>query len=258
MKHTLGVIGITLLLGSVFSLNSFAQTDAAHPAISYDKKTDELTLAAKDASYKETMAQVAALTGIEILMDPKAEHNLTITLSKTPLEKALKDLGRNSSVAFVYSDIKTENTKDKTATTRTIITSMQILPKGEAGIGNLQPLLAPAGEAFIHEKNRQFTPKKELQAFNFAQQRWDARLKKMPPEQREKLQADATKKVNDIEKRKEKQEQRKEERTKIRQTREQERLADQERMKAENPELYEFKLKQREEARQARAANQPK
>lgn len=253
MKHISGLIGV-MLLGSLFNPNALAQAEPPAPAISYDQKTDALSVTAKDASYKEVMSQVATLTGIEILMDPKAEHRLTTSLSKTPLEKALKDLSRETSVAFVYSETIPDK-KDKTATPKTIITSMQILPKGDAGIGNLRPLLTPGGEAFIREKNRSIPADKQPKIFDLAQQRWDARLKNMPADKREKLLADAKEKMEQVNKRQDEKKQVHEQRQKQRQQRDQqretERQAHLESLKTSNPGLYEIKMKQYEAAKQA-------
>ncbi|MCF6339106.1 MAG: hypothetical protein L3J84_14375, partial [Gammaproteobacteria bacterium] len=160
---------------------------AESPHITYDKSTDTVSIVAIDASYKAIMARIATLSGVEILMDPKAEHNITIDVSELPLEAALKQLSRQTSFVLIHDIPEMVMSKSQKKPAQPILVRMRILPEGEFTTDALFPVLAPAGEAFIREKNRYSAPAQEVEIFNHAQKRWEARLKAMSPEKREKL-----------------------------------------------------------------------
>lgn len=244
MKPPLGWVGSTLLTVLLLAFIGAIEAEPLRPVISYNKKTDLLSVAATEASYKDTLATIATLSGIEILMDPRAEHRITVTLSGVPLERGLKELSRQSSIIFVYADVQPENSKAKSVANKPLLIGMHVLPEGKSNHDTLQALLAPHGEAFIREKDRYAVPEKEAKMFSYAQQRWEARLKKMPPAQREQLLQDATEKREQAIKHRAEREQRKAEHAKKRQVREQQRQARLEELKATNPELYELKTNQ--------------
>lgn len=244
MKQTARLPGVMMLASLLFIINASARAEAVRPTVMYDHKTDTLSVTANNASYQETMALVATRSGIEILMDPKAEHNISITLKDTPLEKGLTELSRQTNFAFFYSDAKASSGTDQKVSAKPVLTRMHVLPKGEASNHQLTPLLAPGGEAFIREKDRNFSAQQTPKMFNYAQQRWDARLKMMNPEQREQLLAGAKEKQAQLEQRQAERKKTKEEHAKIREEHKQRRLDELAKLKTSNPELYERKMQQ--------------
>lgn len=247
MKLSLGWMVSALLMVYLLAFIGAVEAEPSHPVISYDKKTDLLSVTATEASYKDTLATIASLSGIEIRMDPRAEHRITLTLSGVPLEQALQQLSRQTSIIFVYADTQSENNKEKPVANKSLLISMQVLPEGKTNNDALHLLLAPRGEAFIREKDRYAVPEKEAKIFSYAQQRWEARLKKMPPAQREQLLQDATEKRDQVIKRRAEREQRKAAHAQKRLEHEQQRQARLEELKVINPQLYELKTSQQQD-----------
>lgn len=240
MKQPVIRVGAILATTVLFVFASHAADAPARPDVAYDQKTDRLSVTAKEMSYKDTMARIATLSGIEILMDPAAEHTLTATLRDVPLERGLKELSRQTSFILVYADPRPGQKEP-------LLISMRVLPKGESRDDGLRPLLAPGGEAFIREKNRGITPEKEPEIFSHAKKRWEARLEKMPPAQRQQLLKEAREKLATVEQRRAERDQRREARAKKRAEHEQRRQTRLEELKTSNPELYELRVRQHEE-----------
>lgn len=245
MRQPMIRIGAGFITAVLFIFTSHAEDKPARPDVAYDQKTDRLSVTAKDASYKSVMAMIATLTGIEILMDPRAEHNITFTVNDMPLEQGLKELSRQTSFILVHTDPRAEYKKP-------LLTGMRVLPRGESRDDGLQPVMAPDGEAFIREKNRRFAAEKKPEIFNHARQRWEERLKKMPPAQREQLLEDAREKLAAIEQQRAQREQRREDRAKKRAEHEQHRRAKLDELKTDNPELYELRMSRHLERNAAR------
>jgi len=222
---------------------------AKKPVISYDKSTDTITANIDDASFTQVMSRIAVLSGIEIRMDPTAEHDISISLTEMPLEKALRQIAGNASYVFIYDDPKPERDKDQATSRKPVLVGMQILPKGESSSNMMRPLLAPIGEAFIREKNRYAAPEHKLVIFNHAQERWAARLKMMPPEQRKQLLAAAQEQRQQIEQRNTKRQQRQEQLAQRRKQHQQQHEAKLLQLKATNPEAYQRMMQAREEIR---------
>ncbi len=233
-----------LLTSVIFFMSS--QLWAESPHIFYDKSADKISISANDASYKVIMARIATLSGIEILMDPKAEHNVTIDVSNLPLETALKQLSRQTSFVFIHDIPERDMSKSQEKPAQPVLIRMRILPEGEFTTDALYPVLAPAGEAFIREKNRYAEPAQQVDIFNHAQKRWEARLKAMSPEKREKLLEIAQEKREQIAQNRAEQEQRKKELAEKREAYKKRRDARLE-LKLTDPERYELRMKRRTE-----------
>ncbi|MCF6255954.1 MAG: hypothetical protein L3J98_06940 [Gammaproteobacteria bacterium] len=234
-----------LLTSVVFFISS--QLWAESPHISYDKTTDTISVAANEASYKAIMARIATLSGVEILMDPKAEHNITIDVSDLPLEKALKQLSRQTSFVLIHDIPETDVSKSREKPVQPILVRMRILPEGEFTTDALYPILAPAGEAFIREKNRYSAPAQQVDIFNHAQKRWEARLKAMSSEKREKLLEIAQEKRKQMAQNRAEQEQRKKALAEKREAYKKRRDVRLEELKLTDPERYELRMKRRAE-----------
>lgn len=235
-----------ILFASVIFFMS-SQLWAESPHVSYDKTTDTISIVATDASYKAIMARIATLSGIEILMDPKAEHNITIDVSDLPLEAALKQLSRQTSFVLIHDIPETDVNEPLEKSAQPVLIRMRILPEGEFTTDALYPVLAPGGEAFIREKNRYSAPAQQVDIFNHAQKRWEARLKAMSPEKREKLLEIAQEKREQMAQSRVEQEQRKKEFAERREAHKKRRDARLEELKLTDPERYELRMKRRAE-----------
>lgn len=238
----------TMLAGLLLMMGASAWAESAKATTAYDKVGDRLSVTVEDVSFTGLMARIASLTGLEILMDPKAEHNISINLSDMPLEKALKQIARETSYVFVYDRPKSVN-KESVKKAAAVLVSMHILPKGEHDNDGIRPLLGATGEAFIREKDRYAEPEHEMKIFNHAQKRWDARLKNMPAERREALLKSAEEKREKVAKQQAKRAQRKIERDEKRKKSfgAQRRAENLERLKTSNPEEYEIRMQRNEE-----------
>jgi len=229
----------------IFLMN--AQLWAEPARVSYDKSSDKISIHANDASYKDTVARIATLTGVEILMDPKAEHNVTIDVSDLPLETALKQLSRRTSFVLVHDSPEIDGEQSSAESTEPVLIRMRILPKGEFNASTAYPVLAPMGEAFIREKDRYSAPAQSVEIFNHAQRRWEARLKAMPAEKREKLVEAAQEKRERVAQNRTEREQRKKAHAEKRTVHKKRREARLEELRLSNPERYALRMKQREE-----------
>ena len=244
-----------ILISILLLINPLAYASPPTPTISYDKNNDTLSVNANNSSLKEILAHIASRSGIEIQMDDKAEHLITTTLDNVPLEKALSQLARQTNYAFVYSD--TNSSENNRSSGKPMLIGMYILPKGEFSADMLRPapLLSASGEAFVREKDRYSSPTQAVEVFNHAQQRWEARLKAMSPERREKLLTDANEKRLQVEQRQAQREQKKQQHSEKRKEREEKRQARLEELKITDPEAYERRMKHREEIRQGHNDN---
>ncbi len=227
-----------------------SQLWAESPHVSYDKSTDTISIVATDASYKAIMARIATLSGVEILMDPKAEHNITIEVSDLPLETALKQLSRQTSFVLIHDIPETDVNESQEKSVQPVLVRMRILPEGEFTTDAIYPVLAPGGEAFIREKNRYLAPAQQVDIFNHAQRRWEARLKAMSPEKREKLLDIAQEKREQMAQNRAEQAQRKKELAEKREAYKKRRDARLEELKLMDPERYELRMKRRMERQQ--------
>ncbi len=245
MASFYGLLCQILLTSVVFFMSS--QLWAESPHISYDKSTDTISITATDASYKAIMARIATLSGVEILMDPKAEHNITIDVNDLSLEAALKQLSRQTSFVLIHDILETDVNESLEKSAQPVLIRMRILPEGEFTTDALYPILAPEGEAFIREKNRYSAPAQQVDIFNHAQRRWEARLKAMSPEKREKLLDIAQEKREQLAQNRAEQEQRKKELAEKREAYKKRRDAQFEELKLTDPERYELRMKRRAE-----------
>jgi hypothetical protein len=99
--------------------------------VSYESKKDLLTVDANGVPLTQILARIAEQSGIEIMIDPSVEKEISIYLPAQPLEKALKQLARGLNYAMHY---------DK-ATSRLV--AMKIVPQGKLTSGKLISLTKP-------------------------------------------------------------------------------------------------------------------
>lgn len=182
---------INLLLSPTFSITAMAEQSAtetqaaeqkAHDLVLYDKQKDTLNMNVTDMSLKRLLATIAIQSHIEVLFDDGAEQSISMAFDDAPLQKALENLLRGSSYAFRY----TRDNND-----RALLIGVTVLPEGDTGDGNAQSLLHAPGETFMHEKNKRSQSIEQYERQEAYNQRWQARLKEMSDEVREKAEKHA-------------------------------------------------------------------
>lgn len=99
--------------------------------VSYDDKEDLLTVDANFVPLTHILSQIATLSGVEIILDPSIQKDISIYLPPQPLENALKQLARDLNYAMQY---------DK-AGSRLVV--MKIVPQGKQNSGNLVSATKP-------------------------------------------------------------------------------------------------------------------
>jgi len=92
--------------------------------VSYDQKEDLLTVDANFVPLTHVFAQIATQSGIEIIVDPSIEKDISIYLPPQPLENALKQLARDLNYAMQYDNAGSR------------LVAMKIVPQGKQDSGN--------------------------------------------------------------------------------------------------------------------------
>ena len=224
---------------------------AGEPEVIYDKATDRLSVQADTVSLEGLLARIALLSGVEFLMDPEVEQPVSITLKDRSLEKGLKKIMQVLDLRYAMIYQKKEG-QDQSA--ESLLISMKIVPEGKENNPNLNlvPVVDVNGEAVIRSFSGR--PRREGQTvptiFGYAEERWQARLNKMPEEKRNRIVEDMKQRQEKRAARMEEVEDRRAERKKKVAERQARRLAAEEKLRASNPELYELRKQQREEIRQ--------
>jgi hypothetical protein len=220
---------------------------AGNPEVIYDKATDKLSVQADMVSLDGLLARIALLSGVGFLMDREVERPVSITLEELPLEKGLKKIMQDLNLRYAMIYEKKEGQEP-------LLISMKIVPEGKENIPNLKlmPVVDVNGEAVIRSSSGRPIRAGQMPPtiFDFAEERWQARLNKMPEEKRKRI-------VERMNQRQEKRAARMEEIENRRAERERKaaehharRMAAEEKLRVSNPELYELRKQQREEIRQ--------
>ncbi len=240
-----------LLWGLVLVAFVVQIASAGEPEVIYDKATDRLSVEADMVSLEGLLARIALLSGLEFLMDPEVEQPVSITLKDRSLEKGLKKIMQTLDLRYAMIYQKKEG-QDQSA--EPLLISMKIVPKGKENNPhlNLVPVVDVNGEAVIRSLSRR--PRRAGQTvptiFSYTQERWQARLNRMPEEKRNRIAEDMKQRQEKQAARAEEVENRRAERKKKVAEHQARRLAAEEKLRASNPELYELRKQQREEMRQ--------
>ena len=176
---------IMLLLLGVLVMPAWAGTTVAAgtdagPAVRYDAASDRIAIQARDMSFTSLLAQISRQSGVEILIDPTVEHPVSITLQDQPLEKAISGLTRGLNTVLVH-DVRTLPGKGE----QNVLVTVRLLPKGQTNTALLMPVLSPEAEAMMGAERRDASG---ARLDNLVNERRMARLEKLPPEKRAKLE----------------------------------------------------------------------
>ena len=125
LKIRMILFGSMLLAWSMAPM--LAAENIARLNVSYDRKTGLLTVEADHTPLTQILAQIAAQSGVEIIVDPSIEKEISISLPEQPLEKALKKIARGLSYAMYYDEADSK------------LVAMKILPQGKQDSGNRAP-----------------------------------------------------------------------------------------------------------------------
>ncbi len=91
-----------VLIALIFASVPFHAWGAGAAHVDYDPTTGKLTVKAEDAGLAWALALVSHKTGVWIRIDPSIEKSITIELTNTPLESALRRLARGLNHAMFY------------------------------------------------------------------------------------------------------------------------------------------------------------
>ncbi len=145
--------------------------------LQYDPNNDVLTLQVEQVSLKTVLSRIAMLSGIEVLMDPRVEQQVSVTIQNQPLEQGLKQLVRGMNSVFRYGE------SGSTMGAKPLLVGLSLLPQSDADGQMLEPLLSMEGEAML----RTMTKRSQASDNRLVGQRWDQRLAQLPPAHRERI-----------------------------------------------------------------------
>ena len=190
IRFHLLVLSAVLLLNAapLFAADSGEPAAAALPAaqqqVHYDPATDRLTLDVRDMSLTQLLARISAQTGVEILIDPALERPVTVAMQDQPLEAGLTTLTREYNTVMIHDqrDVPGKGSQ-------TLLITIKLLPRGQTNTALLRPALSPEAEAVMRASGRDpaGTPGNAGGDARVSARR-AARLEKMTPEQRAKIE----------------------------------------------------------------------
>lgn len=209
--------------------------------IFYDNSADSLTLRVAGMTMEKVLGAIALQSGVEIQLDPEAAAEpVTMQFENQPLERGLKQLLINTSYAFKYTALTAENGEQRNS-----LIAVRVLPKGKTDTSMLRSVVNMQSEAVIRAGDRGEKPK----ALDLVEQRWQERLSRLPLERRQELEQRADERLKRREEQKARRDEKRKEMKDKRDERKAERDARLEQLRQANPELYEQRMQQREEAR---------
>lgn len=164
-------LGLTLALGPV---------NAAAPdlQVRYDRAADRLSVHAERAPLSEVLKQVAARSGLEVLMDPAAEREVDVGFDALALEQGVKRIAGDLGTAMFYSRPAGD------ADAAPMLTTVHVLAPG-TGEANLLPLLDPTGEIAVRAATSVRGTVTPGGVLDHARRRWEARVARMSPERQQ-------------------------------------------------------------------------
>lgn len=184
IPHLFTLFTLTILS---YSNLSFANQDIEQkslPLVSYDKKTDLISVNAENAPLKSVLRKIAQQTSLEVLFDNDANENISITLRSLSLQKAIANILRGKNHLLQYT-----NTDNHSTT----LTSIIVLPSGKSDTKNAKRLNNISREA-LYQASKNLTLKQSNE-IDRSLERWSARLSRMPAEKRKELEERAKKRV---------------------------------------------------------------
>jgi hypothetical protein len=182
LKHTLIALAALLAANPAFSADTPSPaTQLAAQEVRYDAATDRLSLNVQNLSLTEVLARISRQSDVEILMDPSVERPVTASLQDQPLESVLGNLTRGMNAVMIHDE------RDLPGQGRQpVLVRLELLPTGETNTALLRPVLSPEAEALLRAKGHDPADPLVKTRVNARRQ---ARLEKMDPAQRERIEA---------------------------------------------------------------------
>ena len=188
---------ILLRLVAMFALSATisVQAEEATPStiVSYDRANDHLSITADAASLKRVLGKIALKSGIEVLFDDAADEVLTINFQSLPLDDGVKQIlkGRNHILSYDRDE----------KTNKSLLIGVMVLPAGEQDRGRAKRVMAMDDESYYRAKSQ--LSLEQVQKIDMANERWQARLGKLPPDRVQEMEKRTAKRLLKDEKRKE-------------------------------------------------------
>ena len=236
---------LVICLSWLITLASYAESQTDTKVI-YNPETDLISIHAKESPLKDVLNRVALQTGIEVKLDSEANHKVSIDIEKQPLEKALKQLVQPASHVFIYDDASQANHPGHATRPGDLLISMHVLPKGKTDTSGLSGLLPLRGEAQMRSKRQPLDEKSE-NFYNRVNQRWQARLERLPEDQREEVIAQTRETLEERKQQQARKEQNQQKYQQLKKQQREERKQKQEELKQQDPEFYELLRQQRQQ-----------
>jgi len=161
---------------------------AANTKVDYDRKSDKLSIQAEGTSLRELFGVISLKTGMEIVMSPKVEQQVSVNVENKPLPDALKSMGRSLRLNRVM--IFGERPDGPP-----LLLRMKILPQGENDSVDLEPVVTVEQEVVSRSRpsyktispeagqsQETISPETDMSAA-----RWQNRLKELPRYQQQHL-----------------------------------------------------------------------
>jgi len=149
----------------------------------YNRSSNTLKLNVLNIELKQLLTTIAYKTGLEILFDDKANEKVSLTVKDQPLQQALKNILRGKNYSFHYS--KTKN--------QTLLTSLTVLPSNTNSKRDAFLLNKVSKEATLY--TRQNLSLDQSNRLDIALERWNSRLARLNPEQKDSLEQNAIKRI---------------------------------------------------------------
>lgn len=145
--------------------------------VGYDRASDELNVIVDSVSLKSVLGRIAQQSGIEVLFDELADGTVSFNIQSQPLEAGLKEVlkGRNHLMRYSRDDQH-----------KLLLIGIIVLPAGEQDSGRARRLLAIETEAYYRASSQLSI--QQSQQMDVANERWQARLSELPPENRQRLE----------------------------------------------------------------------
>ena len=186
MKQTFLFIFLTAITGiySTAILASPTSNQQKHTLITYDKTNDLVSVNAKETSLKLILKKIAQQSSLEVLFDDEADETISITLKAQTLAKAIDNILRGKNHLLQYTNTSNNNTT---------LTSVIVLPTGKSDTKSAKRLNNINNEAF-YQASRNLSLE-QSNKIDSALERWNARLKRMTPDEQQELKDRAKKRA---------------------------------------------------------------
>lgn len=161
------------------SMPGLLLADAA-ARVSYDKTADRLSVSAQGVSLRTLMGQIALRSGIEVMMDARAERRVSVQIDALALVDAITQINQTGSVAFFHDSVAGE---------KPLLVGVQILPMGEEDLSGLSALVDMRSEAVLRDQSAAPDALPRPAILDRVALRWQARIRSLAPQERERVLA---------------------------------------------------------------------